>query len=107
MVCEVWILLGDVGLERGQLRVSGVPDFLSTDRMTPQHVADARIREHLGQRLLKKFQLAGPGAQPFFTLGFVMAVMSWSPCCARASMCWPLIMPRSPTKVIAWTPNRL
>ena len=70
MVCEVLVLLGDLRLERGQFRVPGVPDFLGTHGIAPQHVADALIREHLGQLLIEEVHLQGPGAQQFFNLGF-------------------------------------
>ena len=57
-------------LERGQFRVSGVPDFLGTHRIPPQHVAYALIREHLGQLLIEEVHLQGPGAQQLVNLGF-------------------------------------
>jgi hypothetical protein len=66
MVCEVLVLLGDVRLERGQFRVPGVPDFLGTYRITPQHVAYPSIREHLRQLLIEEVHLQGPCAQQFF-----------------------------------------
>ena len=68
--CEVLVLLGDQRLERGQFRVPGVSDFLGTHRIPPQHVADALLREHLGQLLIEEVHLKGPGAQQFFNLGF-------------------------------------
>src|SRR5947209_18547125 len=40
MVGELVLLLGDLGLERRQCRVPGVPDFLGTHRIPPPHVAD-------------------------------------------------------------------
>src|SRR5467141_1643506 len=49
MVSEVWVLLGDLGLERRQFRVPRVPHFLSTHGMTPQHVSDTLLGEPLGQ----------------------------------------------------------
>ncbi len=70
MVGEVLILLGDLGLKRRQFRVPGVPDFLGPHRIPPQHVADALIREHLGQLLIEEVQLQGPLLQQFFNLGF-------------------------------------
>src|SRR5712691_12351535 len=65
MVCEVLVLLSDLGLERGEFRLTGFPDFLSTHRITPQHIAEALIREHLGQLLIEEVHLKGPYAQQF------------------------------------------
>ena len=70
MVGEVVVLLGDLGLERGQFCVPRVPHFLGTHGITPQHVADALIRQHLGQLLIEEVHLQGPGAQQFVNLGF-------------------------------------
>src|SRR5262249_2922217 len=38
--------------------------------ITPQHVADALIREYLGQLLLKKLHLECACTEQFFNLGF-------------------------------------
>src|SRR5207244_5291056 len=70
MLFEIEIVLRYKSLERGQFRVPSFSDFLGTYGITPQHVADALIREHLGQLLLKKFQLECPGSQQFFNLRF-------------------------------------
>ena len=70
MVCEVLVLLGNLGLEHGQLRLPGVPDFLGTHGITSEHVAEALIREHLGQLLIKEVHSKGPLFQQFFNLGF-------------------------------------
>src|SRR5215831_17097856 len=70
MLCEVVIVLRYKSLERGQFCVPSFSDFLSTHGIPPQHVADALIREHLGQLLLKKVQLECPSSQQFFNLGF-------------------------------------
>ena len=70
MVGEGVMLLGDLCLERRQFRVPGVPDFLGTYRIPPQHVAYTFIREHLGQFLIEEVHLKGPLAQQFFNLGF-------------------------------------
>src|SRR5262249_56321634 len=70
MVGEVLILLDNLGLERRQFRVPGVPHFLGTHGMTPQHVSDTLFCEHLGQLLIEELQLKGPYAQQFFNLWF-------------------------------------
>ena len=70
MVGEVLILLGDLCPERRQFRVPGVPDFLGTHRIPPQHVADTLIREHLAQLLIEEVHLQGPVFQQCFNLGF-------------------------------------
>ncbi len=70
MVGELVLLLGDLGLERRQCRVPGVPDFLGTHRIPPPHVADALIREPLGHLLIEEVHWQGPGAQQLFHLRF-------------------------------------
>ena len=70
MVCEVLVLLGDLGLERGQFRMPGIPHFLRTYGIPPQHVSDALLGEHLGQLLLEEVHLKGPLSQQFFNLRF-------------------------------------
>src|SRR5215470_10838576 len=70
MLCEVVIVLCYKSLERGQFRMPSCSPFLGPHGITPQYVADALIREHLSQLLLKKFQLECPGAQQFLNLGF-------------------------------------
>ena len=61
---------GDLGLERGQLRVPSVPHVLGTPGMPPPHVVDALLRQHLGHLLLAEGHGPGPGAQQLFQLGF-------------------------------------
>src|SRR5512145_342944 len=70
MLCEVVIVLGHKSLERGQLRLTIFPDFWGTHGIPPQHVADALLREYLGQLLLKKLHLECPCSEQCFNLGF-------------------------------------
>src|SRR5262245_45156397 len=70
MVYEVLVLFGDMRLERGQFCVPGVPDLLGPHRITPEHVSEALIREHLDHLLVEEVQLKRPLAQQLFNLGF-------------------------------------
>src|SRR5215471_11554782 len=55
--------------------------------------------------LIEEDHLKSPLAQQFVHLGFRNGGNVMEPLCVRSSICWPLIMSRSPTKVIAVTPN--
>src|SRR6516165_4463644 len=106
MVGEVLVLLGDVRLERDQFRVPGVPNFLGTDRIPPQHVADTLIRKHLSHLLIEEVHLQGPGAQQSFNLGFGNGRNVMEPLLGEVFDLLAFDHARSPTKVISVTPNR-
>lgn len=61
------VLRGTLGLERGQLRVPGVPDCLGTPGMPSAHVAEALLRAHLGHLRIKAVHVHGPLTQQVVT----------------------------------------
>ena len=56
------VLLGDLDLERRQLRVPSVPHCVRTPGVPAQHVVEALRGEPLGQRLSQERHVQGPGA---------------------------------------------
>jgi hypothetical protein len=69
LVGEGWVLLGDVRLERAQLRLPRVSDVVGTPGMPSEHVAEALSRQPLGPLLIEEVPLQGPDAPQFGNLG--------------------------------------